>query len=184
MNLKGPQEELSELLPQTGQTLEEDIFMSVAEISAKNISTNNLISVEADGASSMRGAQKRFVTLLKKSLDHNIMLIQCMAHPETLVHMLPAEFNEVMAVTIQTINKIMAKGLNCRQFCELLDDGNSTYSGFLMHNEVRWLSKVEVLKHLAACLEHGEGFFVGKTSAQNYTFFYFLCLRAISLCVV
>ncbi|KAM3831932.1 general transcription factor II-I repeat domain-containing protein 2A-like [Vipera latastei] len=58
-----------------------------------------------------------------------------------------------MNVVIQIVNKIMAQGLNHCQFCLLLEEVKSTYSDFLLHNKVQWLSRGEVLKCFAACLE-------------------------------
>ncbi|KAF0022475.1 hypothetical protein F2P81_025288 [Scophthalmus maximus] len=87
-----------------------------------------MVSVFTDGAPIMRGAQKRFVTLLQKLLDRKLLTFHC-------------------------INKIMAKGLNHRKFCSLSDEGDSAYSDLLLH-KVRWLSRREVLKRFAACLEH------------------------------
>ncbi|KAK3517056.1 hypothetical protein QTP86_019619, partial [Hemibagrus guttatus] len=60
---------------------------------------------------------------------------------------------EVMNVVIQIVNKIMEKGLNHRQFRLLMYEVVSTYSDLLLHNKVRWLSRGEVLKRFAACLE-------------------------------
>ena len=63
---------------------------------------------------------------------------------------------------IQIVNKIMAKGLNHRQFRALLDEVESTYSDLLLRNRVRWLSRGEVLKHFAACLEEIKTFMSSK----------------------
>ncbi|KAK9522180.1 hypothetical protein VZT92_018660 [Zoarces viviparus] len=69
---------------------------------------------------------------------------------------------EVMNLVIQIVNKIMAKGLNHRQFCALLEEVDSAYSDLLLHNKVRWLSRGEVLKRFAACLEHVKTFLESK----------------------
>lgn len=57
---------------------------------------------------------------------------------------------------------IMAKGLNHRQFCSLLEEVESTYSDLLLHNKVRWLSRGEGLKRVAVCLEHIKTFLESK----------------------
>lgn len=56
----------------------------------------------------------------------------------------------------------MAKGLNHHQFRSLLNEGNSAYSDLLLHNKVRWLSRGEVLKCFAACLEEVKTFLSNK----------------------
>ena len=75
-------------------------------------------------------------------------------HQEALcAQTFPPECTEVMNVVIQIVNKIIAKGLNHRQFRSLLDELESTCADLLLHNKVRWLSRGEVLKGFAACLE-------------------------------
>ena len=53
-------------------------------------------------------------------------------------------------------------GLNHRQFRALLDEVESTYSDLLLHNRVQWLSRGEVLKRFAACLEEIKTFMSSK----------------------
>ena len=67
-----------------------------------------------------------------------------------------------MNVVIQIVNKIMAKGLNHRQFCVLLDEVESTYSDLLLHNRAQWLSRREVLKRFATCLDEIKTFMSSK----------------------
>ena len=67
-----------------------------------------------------------------------------------------------MNVVTQIVNKIMAKGLNHRQFRALLNEVESTYSDLLLHNRVWWLSRGEVLKRFAACLEENKTFMSSK----------------------
>lgn len=73
---------------------------------------------------------------------------------------------EVMNLVIQIVNKIIAKALNHRQFCELLDEIDSEYSDFLLHNYVCWLSRGEELCCFVACLEHVKTFL--KSKNLNY----------------
>ncbi|KAM3838578.1 general transcription factor II-I repeat domain-containing protein 2A-like [Vipera latastei] len=102
----------------------------------------------------MTGAQKGFVALLQKSLGRKLLTFHCILHQEALcAQTFPPECTEVMNLVIQIVNKIMAQGLNHRQFRLLLEEVESTYSDLLLHNKVRWLSRGEVLKRFAACLE-------------------------------
>uniref|UniRef100_A0A8C9ZDY1 SPIN-DOC-like zinc-finger domain-containing protein n=1 Tax=Sander lucioperca TaxID=283035 RepID=A0A8C9ZDY1_SANLU len=116
VNSAGPQEEMIELIP------------------LKGINTTHLLSVATDGAPSMTGAHKGFVALLQKStLNRKLLTFHCILHQEALcAQTFPPECTEVMNVVIQIVNKIMAKGLNHRQFRSLLDELESTYSDLLL----------------------------------------------------
>ncbi|CAL1577252.1 unnamed protein product [Knipowitschia caucasica] len=111
----------------------------------------------------MTGAHKGFVVLLQKSLDRQLLTFHCILHQEALcAQTFPPECTEVMILVIQIVNKIMAKGLNHRQFRSLLDEVDSTYSDLMLHNRVRWLSRGEVLKRFAACLGEVKTFMSSK----------------------
>uniref|UniRef100_A0A8D2J826 Uncharacterized protein n=1 Tax=Varanus komodoensis TaxID=61221 RepID=A0A8D2J826_VARKO len=154
VNSDGPQEEMIELIPLKGQTQGEDICEAVLDyLSTKEINTTHLVSVATDGAPSMT-AQKGFVALLQESLGRKLLTFHCILHQEALcAQTFPPECTEVMNVVIQIVNKIMATSLNHCQFRSLLDEVDSTYSDLLLHNKVQWLSRGQVLKRLAACLE-------------------------------
>ncbi|XP_059802664.1 general transcription factor II-I repeat domain-containing protein 2A-like [Hypanus sabinus] len=111
----------------------------------------------------MTGAHKGFVAFLQKSLDRKLLTFHRIVHQEALcAQTFPPECTEVMDVVIQIVNKIMAKSLNHRQFCLLLDELESAYSDLLLHNKVRWLSRGEVLKRFVACLEEVKTFLGSK----------------------
>ena len=164
VNSAGPQEEMVELIPLKCQTRGEDVCEAVFEfLRAKDIKTTYLVSVATDGAPSMTGAHRGFVALLQKSLNRKLLSFQYILHQEALcAQTFPPECTEVMNVVIQIVNKIMAKGLNHRQFRALLDEVESTYSYLLLHNRVRWLSRGELLKRFAACLKEIKTFMSSK----------------------
>ena len=143
VNSAGPQEEMVELIPLKCQTRGEDVCEAVFEcLRAKDIKITHLVSVATDGAPSMTGAHRVFVALLQKSLNRKLLSFHCIRHQEALCEQtFPPECTEVMNIVIQIVNKIMAKGLNHRQFRALLDEVESTYSDLLLHNRVRWLSR-------------------------------------------
>lgn len=66
---------------------------------------------------------------------------------------LPPECNEVMELVEKIVNKILSKGLNHRQFRELLEEVDCQYLDFLLYNKVRRLSRGRMLERFAACLE-------------------------------
>ncbi|KAM3841446.1 general transcription factor II-I repeat domain-containing protein 2-like [Vipera latastei] len=155
VNSVGPQEEMIEFIPLKGQARGEDICEAVLDyFKTKEISTTHLVSVATDGAPSMTGAQEGFVALLQKSLGRKLLTFHCILHQEALcAQTFPLECAEVMNVVIQLVNKIMAQGVNRHQFSLLLGEVKSTSSDLLLHNKVQWLSRGEVLKHFAACLQ-------------------------------
>ncbi|XP_060788258.1 general transcription factor II-I repeat domain-containing protein 2-like [Neoarius graeffei] len=164
VNSDGPQEEMIGLMPLKGQTRGEDICEAVLQFLNNNgINTNHLISVATDGAPSMRGSQRGFVTLLQKALDRHLLVFHCILHQEALcAQTFPPECMEVMNLVIQIVNKIIAKALNHRQFRELHDEADSEYADLLLHNKVRWLSRGDVLCRFVACLEHVKTFLKSK----------------------
>ncbi len=85
VNSEGPQEQLIDLLPLTGQTRGEDIFSTIITcLKEKEIQTNHIISVATDGAPSMTGIHKGFVSLLKQQLNHEVISFHCIVHQEAL----------------------------------------------------------------------------------------------------
>ena len=55
--------------------------------------------------------------------------------------------NNVMKVVVSTINYIRSRGLNHRQFQELLIE-HSEYGEVIYFSQVRWLSKAATLKQV------------------------------------
>ena len=53
-----------------------------------------------------------------------------------------------MQVAVKTVNFILARGLNHRQFQELLNEVNSEYDYLLYFWEVRWLSRGAMLNRV------------------------------------
>ncbi len=135
------------MLPFTGQTRGEDIFSTIITcLKEKGIQTNHIISVATDGAPSMTGIHKGFVSLLKRELNREVISFHCIVHQEALcAQTCLSEFTEVMDLVMKIVNKIMAKGLNHRQFRELMEV-DSQYSD-LLHNKIRWL-----YRGLGACM--------------------------------
>ena len=160
VNSTGLKEELIEIIPLKGQTRGEDICAAVLDcLKTKEINTTHLISVATDGAPNMVGTQQGFVSLLQKVLDRKLLTFHCMLHQEALcAQTFPRECNEMMNLVIRVLNKIIAQGLNHRQFRSLLDKLDSTYPDLRLHNKVRWLSRGEVLKRFAVSLEHVKTF--------------------------
>ncbi|CAM4661314.1 unnamed protein product [Lepidochelys kempii] len=113
-NDQGLQEELITLLPLKAQSQGEDIASAVtACLKQKDIDINRIISITTDGAPSMKGAHKGFVSLLKISMEHDVISFHCVIHQEVLcAQTFPEKISKVMEMVMQIVNKIMASALN------------------------------------------------------------------------
>jgi hypothetical protein len=61
---------------------------------------------------------------------------------------MPSKFRTVLAHSVKIINFIKASPMNSRLFSLLCDDMGSEHKQFLLHFEVRWLSRGKVLTRL------------------------------------
>ena len=58
-----------------------------------------------------------------------------------------------MKIVTKIVNFLTARALNKRKFELLLNEVQSVYSGLLMYNSVRWLSRGRVLERFVECLD-------------------------------
>jgi zinc finger BED domain-containing protein 5/7/8/9 len=66
----------------------------------------------------------------------------CFLHREALAaRCMEPELKEVLDCAIQIINMIKASAKNTRIFAVLCEDMGASFTGFLLHTEVRWLSR-------------------------------------------
>ena len=144
-------EELLSLQAMHGTTKGEDLFNQV--IVAMNnfeLPFEKLSGIATDGAPAMVGAQKGLTALVKKEMSRlsldpsDLVVCHCIIHQESLcAHSL--KLNNVMKTVVSTINFIKSRGLNNRQFKELLSKLESEYGDLVYHCEVRWLSRANML---------------------------------------
>nr|XP_047129377.1 general transcription factor II-I repeat domain-containing protein 2A-like [Hydra vulgaris] len=139
-------EELLDFRHMKGTTKGEDILSEVKKTMIKfDLPETKLSGVTTDGASSMKGKNIGFVALFKKSINHNILSYHCIIHQEQLCAKV-LEMKEVMEIVIQTVNFIRSRGLNHRQFKQLLEDCGSEAEDVIYFCQVRWLSRAATLK--------------------------------------
>ena len=117
-----------------------------------NLDLSKLIGVTTDGAPAMVGTKKGFVSLLQEhvSVDHKLIKLHCIIHQDSLCAK-SLNFKDIMAVVITTVNFILARGLNHRQFQEFLKQIESEYGDLTYFSNVRWLSCGKMLKSI--CIE-------------------------------
>ena len=129
-----------------GKTRGSDIFEKVKLcLESQQLDLNKLLGVCTDGAPSMIGKAAGAVALLERFLGRPLLKYHCIIHQESLCGKF-LHLQHVMVPVVKCVNKIRARGLNRRQFreyCELLDE---EYGDLILHCEVRWLSRGQVLK--------------------------------------
>jgi hypothetical protein len=79
-----------------------------------------------------------------KMIDTPIFL-HCIIHQHSLCGKI-INLEHVMNIVTKTVNFIRSHGLKHRQFIESLNEMESEHKDVLYHNQVRWLSRVKVLK--------------------------------------
>ena len=146
-------EELVELIPLNNTTTGADILKALLQcLAAKNLNLSRLVSITTDGAPSMVGKNKGVVSLLQKQMENNeinnnIVKLQCLIHQEALCAKV-ASLKNIMDVRVKTVNFILSRGLNHRQFRQLLLEAESQYGDLLYFCNVRWLSRGDMLQRV------------------------------------
>lgn len=148
-------EELIKLMTLSEKTRGEDIMNELKkEFIELGINFGNIVSVTTDGAPSMIGKNIGFVKLLKQEVNHNIVEFHCIIHQEALCAKSTFKSLEsVIGLVTKVVNFIVAHALNKRQFTKLLNAVDSQFSGLIMYNNVRWLSRGQVLNRFVELLE-------------------------------
>ena len=87
-------------------------------------------------------ADKRngFVSLMRKSVPHEVITQHCIIHQEQLCAK-TLEMKHVMEKVVSVVNFIRSKGLNYRQFKSFLAEVGSDYDDVIYFSQVQWLSR-------------------------------------------
>uniref|UniRef100_A0A5S6QD77 DUF4371 domain-containing protein n=1 Tax=Trichuris muris TaxID=70415 RepID=A0A5S6QD77_TRIMR len=105
----------------------ESIFRIVGHFfKQKAIPLKNMIAVATDGAQSMVGCYRSFVSYLKQR--------RSLSSPR---------LHESLQYVISAVNRIRSSCLKDRLFRQLRDEKDEEYNRLLLHTEVRWLSRDE-----------------------------------------
>ena len=138
-----------ELIAMKNTTTGPDILKALLQcLAAKNFS--RLVSITTDGVPSMVRKNKGAVSLLQKHMknneinNNNIVKLQCLIHQEALCAKV-ASLKNILDVVLKTVNFILSRGLNHRQFRQLLLEAESQYDDLLYFCNVRWLSRDDML---------------------------------------
>ena len=136
-------EEFVRLIPMKDTTTGADIFERVRKWTTEtNLDLSKLIGVTTDGAPAMTGEKMGFVALLQKPIGNEQQLyrLHCIIHQDQLCAKL-LRFKDIMAVVIKTVNFIISRGLNHRQFQDFLRETEAEFGVLTYFSNVRWLSR-------------------------------------------
>jgi hypothetical protein len=151
-------EEFVQLVPIKGSTTGADILKALLQCTTDmQLDLLKLVSVTTDGAPAMVGKNKGAVALLQKHLEglgikHNVRKVHCIIHQEALCAK-KSNLKDVMDVVVKAVNVILSRGLNHRQFRQLLSEAENQYGDLLYFCDVRWLSRGAMLERVYALRE-------------------------------
>ncbi|GFV92033.1 general transcription factor II-I repeat domain-containing protein 2A [Trichonephila clavipes] len=148
-------EELIAITPLLTTTKGTDICTAVRNsLAEKEIDLKKNVSVTTDGASNMVGKKNGFISSFKADVGHSILECHCIIHQQALCAKSGlTSLDNVITFVTKIVNLISSQALNKKKFDALLDEVNSVYNGLLMYNNVRWLSRGNVLQRFVDCLE-------------------------------
>ncbi len=110
-----------------------------------NLSWKSCVRICTDGAPSMIGSIKGFVSLVQQ-LNPNVIRTRCFLHREVLVSKtIPVELKQVLNQVVEMVNYIKSRPLKSCLFEQICVDMDSQHKRLILHTEVRWLSRAKVL---------------------------------------
>ena len=127
----------------------EDIFKIIDGFFHDNsISWDKCAGICTDGAAACTGINSGVVKQVKDKAP-NVQWTHCFLHKQALVaKSLSEELHDTLNCVIKCVNYIKARPLNQRLFSCLCDEMGADHIGLLLHTEVRWLSRGQVLKRV------------------------------------
>ncbi|XP_065667922.1 general transcription factor II-I repeat domain-containing protein 2A-like [Hydra vulgaris] len=135
----------------TGQDIYDKLFKILKN---RKVPLQKISSVVTDGAPAMIGRIRGVVTLLRNSgeFPNKFMSYHCAIHQEALCAKV-ATIDDVMTAVVKTINHIRSNALKRRQLCALMEQNEDEHGDLLLHSEVRWLSRGNILNRFWECLQ-------------------------------
>ena len=127
----------------------QDVFDVLTEyLNRFGLLWESCVGICTDGAPSMTGSVKGFVSLVKQK-NPNLMTTHCFLHREALVaKTLNDELKLVLDQVVKMVNYIKSRPLKSRLFKQLCIAMESKHLCLILHTEVRWLSRGKVLSRV------------------------------------
>lgn len=167
-------EDLLGLIPLEGHTTGEILFKNIISfLEMNNLDLRRINMLVTDGAPAMAGRAKGLSVRLA-AVSPQLRLLHCLIHQSLLCAKLSGELKETMDSVMAVINFIRStSSLQHRLFRQLLTDMSAQYNDLITHNDIRWLSKGNLLKCFC---ELREGILVFLRSSKQNKAKTFLCL--------
>ncbi|RLU19850.1 hypothetical protein DMN91_008409 [Ooceraea biroi] len=168
-------EELLTLLPLHDRTTGEILFTNFQKfMESNNLSFDNILSITTDSAPAMTGKVNGFVTLTKNR-NSKIIALHCIIHQAVLCSKLSDNLKNVMTVVMKIVNYLRShSALQHRLLRAFLQECESEYIELLVHNDVRCLSKGNVLNRLICLLPEIRSFLESRNTKTANEYFQFL----------
>ena len=153
-------EELLCYIDLPGRTTGSEIFRLLSTyFSEKDINWANCVGVCSDGAASMTGYHSGVVAKIKEVAHKEMLFAHCIIHREHLASKkLSPDLKNVLTNAVKIVNAIKSRPLNSRLFQALCESMDSQHDHFLLHAEVRWLSRGRILSRLFELREETKHF--------------------------
>lgn len=170
-------EELLTLLPlhdhTTGEIL--SLFKNLQKfMESNNLLFDNILSITTDGAPAMTGKVNGFIALMR-NLNSKIISFHCIIHQSVLCAKLSKNLKNVMTIVMKIVNYLRShSALQHRLLRSFLQECDSEYIDLLIHNDVRWLSKGNVLNRLICLLPEIRNFLESRNTKIANEYFQFL----------
>ena len=116
----------------------ESVYRAVEDyFQKKSIPFTNIISCATDGAPSIVGRHRGFLSYLKKDVP-KVLTVPCVIHRQHLVAKnLSEKLHESLWTVITAVNKMKANALHSRLFNQLCIENDKDFQCLLLHTEVR-----------------------------------------------
>ncbi|CAB4055623.1 unnamed protein product [Lepeophtheirus salmonis] len=129
-------------------------YVSVENCIARTrLEWNKIASVTTDRARALKGKNVGLLKLMNDKIkeehpDYALIPLYCVIHQESMCKGV-LNIQYVTDSIVKVVNLIRTRGLNHRQFQELLADLETEHLDVLYHNHVRWLSLAKVLRRVS-----------------------------------
>lgn len=143
-------EEFLDMESMRGTTRGCDLYECVSGCLEKfNLPWTKLLNGTTDGSLNLTGKN---IGLLRRIQDRvkddspnsDLIFLHCIIHQESLCKSV-LQLDHVTKTVVKLVNLVRARGLNHRQFIQLLEESGAEHTDVLYHYNVRWLSLGKVL---------------------------------------